>query len=51
MSVYSILSDELKAKLRNCRTEEELKNVLAQENIELDPQKGRRQPYLSAHSS
>ncbi len=36
MNTYSKLSDETKAELKNCRTEEELKNVLAREGIELD---------------
>ncbi len=31
------LSDELKAKIKNCKTDEELKNLLAAEKIELDP--------------
>jgi len=37
MTRFSSLSDELKAELKICRTEEELKNVLTRENIELDP--------------
>lgn len=32
------LSDELKAKIKNCKTDEELKNLLEAENIELDPE-------------
>ena len=31
------LSDEIKEKLRACRTEEELNTVLTDANIELDP--------------
>ena len=37
MNQTSNLSDELKAKIKNCKTDEELKNVLAAEEIELDP--------------
>ena len=36
MTNFNNLSDELKAKVKNCKTEEELKTLLAQENIELD---------------
>ena len=34
---FDNLSDELKAKLRACKTEDELKKVLADAGIELDP--------------
>ena len=37
MNQTSNLSDELKAKIKNCKTDEELKNLLAAEEIELDP--------------
>ena len=36
-NIFDNLSDELKAKLKACGTEEELKKVLADADIELDP--------------
>ena len=36
-NTFDNFSDEFKAKLSACKTEEELKKVLADEDIELDP--------------
>ena len=35
---YSKLSDEVKAKIKACQTEEEMLQVLKEEKIELDPE-------------
>ena len=35
---YNTLSEDVKTKIKACKTEEEMMNVLAQEKIELDPE-------------
>ena len=36
--LYNSLSEDVKAKIKACKTEEEMMNVLAEEKIELDPE-------------
>ena len=35
---YNTLSEDVKAKIKACKTEEEMMRVLAEEKIELDPE-------------
>ena len=35
---YNTLSEDVKAKIKTCKTEEEMMQVLAEDKIELDPE-------------